>query len=83
MEVVENWSISIQRMREYFEGLPEAKIAADRILLSGCCVILVQLPDRTVGKLQFPCTRLEITGEEKAVNRIYHQFYLRFLSAGG
>ena len=44
-------------------------------------VCVIALPERRVGTLAFPQTRIVISGER--AEEVYHSFFLHFASAGG
>lgn len=49
---------------------------------SGSCVItLIALPQRPVGLISFPQTRIKIEGP--GAEAFYHGFFLHFISGGG
>lgn len=70
MKYDEVWSYSVDRIQEYFDSLTE----------NDCSVNLESLPERRVGNMCFPQTRVVIEGEN--AEAIYHKFHLHFLSGG-
>ena len=70
MRYDEVWSYSVDRIQEYFDSLVE----------NSCTVELERMPERQVGRISFPQTRVVIEGED--AEHVYHGFYLHFLSGG-
>ena len=48
-----------------------------------CEIILERLPDRRLGSLVFPQSRVEISGTEEDVKKVDRKLILQFASAGG
>ena len=44
-------------------------------------VTVIPLPDRTLGSMTMPQTRIIITGDK--ADELYQRFYLSFMTAGG
>lgn len=44
-------------------------------------VTIIPLPDRALGPMIVPQTRIIISGEN--ADELYHRFYLSFMTAGG
>ena len=79
MSYDEKWSYSADRIEEYILSLGAS--GNDHIfVLDACTVRLEPLPDRQVGMLTFPQTRIIIEGP--GAETFYHDFYLHFLSGG-
>lgn len=70
MRYDEVWSYSVDRIQEYFD------LADDR----GCTIELEAMPERKMGIISFPQTRVVIDGDD--AEQVYHGFYLHFLSGG-
>ena len=49
--------------------------------LPDCTVVIGELPDRYIGGLAFPQTRVQINGP--GADPFHHEFKLHFLSGGG
>lgn len=82
MSVSEIWTLDRQRLEAYFNSLPGfAPWGEGRWQGENCLVVLESLPERALGPLRLPQTRLEFLGE--AAETVYAAFRLRFLSAGG
>jgi len=67
-EYDEVWSLKAGEVEAFFDGQYED-------------VSVIPLPDKMIGALTLPQTRIIIKGE--SAEEIYHQFRLHFLKAGG
>lgn len=83
----ETWSYSYDRIEQYLSdcGAARGEVSCDSsdgsvYLLENCEVTISPLPERTVGKLSLPQTRIRISGPGS--EDFYHGFYLHFLSGG-
>ena len=75
----EIWSYEYDRILEYF--MENGAAASGSLLrLPGCTVTLQPQPGRKLGDLVLPRTRVIIEGEDS--EKVYHAFYLNFLSGG-
>ena len=82
MKYDEVWSYPVDRISEYFRSRG-ASSHGSAYLLDDVEIQLIALEDRAVGPISFPQTRVIIEGDsEDEVERIYHAFYLNFLSGG-
>ena len=84
MKYDEVWSYPIDRIRNYFNSVYECtdsegseSVFSDGVSFS---LKLEALPDRQVGPISFPQTRVVIEGTD--AEQVYHGFYLHFLSGG-
>ena len=78
----EVWSYSVDRISEYFQNRG-AESHGSAYVLGGAEIRLEELAERQVGSISFPQTRVIIEGDnDSEVERIYHAFYLNFLSGG-
>lgn len=83
MDYDENWGIAFSRVTDYFSSLGDVDKTSDTsFVFRSAEITLEQLPDRRMGSLRFPRTRVCITGDADA-DEIHRRFYYRFLSAGG
>ncbi len=85
----EKWSYTYEQIEEYVMSCgakkagpcgPDASYVC-RYILPDCEVTLEALPDRPMGNLVFPNTRIRIEGP--GADSFYHGFRLRFISGGG
>lgn len=67
-EYDEIWAVDAERIHSFFKDHKKD-------------VKIVSLPERKLGSYTIPQTRIIITGEN--ADELYHQFRLRFLTAGG
>ena len=80
----EIWSIPLERVRAFFLAQPDvAAEAADRFRYESCRISVEPLSPALEGMWAAKRTRLRLEGREEDVARIYHRFFLQFLSAGG
>jgi hypothetical protein len=64
----EVWAVDADRIKDFFcENCNDVKV--------------IPLPDRTLGSMKMPQTRIIITGDN--ADELYHRFYLSFMTAGG
>ena len=66
----EVWALDSERVRLFFEDHNEDEN-----------VIVTALPERKLGSISIPQTRIIIAGEN--ADDLYHRFLLQFISAGG
>ena len=64
----EVWAVDAVRIRTFFNGQNDD-------------VTVIPLPDKTVGPMTIPQTRIIITGVN--AEELYRRFYLSFMTAGG
>lgn len=64
----EVWAVDAKRIRTFFNDHPDE-------------VTVIALPDRKLGSMTMPQTRIIITGEN--ADELYRRFYLSFMTAGG
>ena len=83
MVIDENWGVSIQRVREFFEVQPDVIQEEQDFRFGRCRITLTPVSGTLLGKWEMPRTRLQMEGPEEEVQIIHRRFYLRFLSAGG
>ena len=64
----EIWAVDADRIKDFFS--------------ENCdCVTVTSLPDRKLGSMVMPQTRIIIEGDN--ADELYHRFYLSFMTAGG
>ena len=73
------WSYTFDRIEEYILGCG-AERSNSVYSMDGCDVELESLPDRPLGPLAIPQTRVRISGQK--AEALYQEFYLHFLSGG-
>lgn len=78
----EVWGIRSLRAAEFFaDAGGTAGENGSCFTFENAAVILEPQPDRKLGSLIIPGTRIKITGD--GADELYHKFWLKFLSAGG
>lgn len=66
----EVWSVPARRIEEYFKTAHKA----------GCEISVTSLPERALGKLSFPQTRVVIDGD--CAEDVHRAFSINFLCGG-
>lgn len=80
----QDWAVSFERIDDFFRNDPEiTPRAPGQYAYKTCEIILARLPDRRLGPLVFPRSRVEISGMDEDAEKIYRRFFLQFASAGG
>ena len=83
MIIEENWAISIERARRFWESQPDVTKDADGYCLGSCRITLCEPAPGPKGLFSLPRTLLRIEGPEAEVSSFHYRFWIRFLSAGG
>ena len=80
----EIWSVSIQRVRDFFQAQPDVTAAnGDSYTFQSVHITLEELEPTGSSIFSASRTRLVLEGPEEEVNAIHRRFFLQFLSAGG
>ena len=78
----EIWAVSYERICEFFERVSGIQsISCGKYSGDGVQIVVSRLPERALGSLRFPQTRVIIDGSGS--EDLYKIFQLHFLSAGG
>ena len=80
----ETWSVSIQRARAFFreqEDVTEESINA--FLYNTCRITLTELKPKGMGVWAAKRIKICMEGEDADVEKIYHRYFIQFLSTGG
>ena len=83
MIIEENWAISIERARRFWESQPDVTKDGTGYRFGSCRSTLCESAPGPKGLFSLPRTLLRIEGPEAEVSSIHHRFWIRFLSAGG
>lgn len=84
MQISEIWSISDERIKDFFLTQNDVRQNADdRFSYGQCEVRLSSMPQRQIGRFCFPQTQVEFEGPESDTEEIHRRFVLQFISAGG
>ena len=83
MMIDENWAVAPERVQAFFAEFPGAVATVDGFRIDGCQIRLTAVDGTLMGKWAMKRTRIQMEGPEEAVQAIYRNFFLRFLSAGG
>ena len=82
MKHEEIWAVSYERICEFFEKTPGIQlIGCGEYSGEGIQIMVSCLPERALGSLKFPQTKVYIDGVNS--EDFYRFFRLHFLSAGG
>lgn len=83
VNIEELWGISSGRIREFFLSQKDViQTGENSFSYQQAVVMVTPLPDKKMGSIIIPQTRVTVSGEEGA-EEIHRRFELRFLSAGG
>ena len=74
------WGFPSERIREYLEERG-AETGSGVYSCAGCVATVEALPDRRIGNIFLPQTRVRMEGP--GAEAFHHEFLLRFLSGGG
>lgn len=84
MQIIEVWSISAERIRDFYLSQNDVlQTGYDRFSCGPCELSLTALPHRQMGGFRFPQTKVEFCGPEEETVKIHRRFVFQFLSAGG
>ena len=80
----EIWSVSIQRARSFFREQEDvAEENANTFLYGTCRVELTELKPKGMGVWAAKRIQVRMEGEAEDVEKIYHRYFMQFLSTGG
>ena len=80
----ETWSVSIQRARAFFREQEDVTEEGINDFVCGSCRIrLTELKPKGMGIWAAKRIKLHMEGEDADVEKIYHRYFLQFLSTGG
>ena len=80
----ETWSVSIQRARAFFREQEDVTEEGINAFVCGSCRIrLTELKPKGMGIWAAKRIKLHMEGEDADVEKIYHRYFLQFLSTGG
>ncbi len=84
MRIQEVWSVSAERIRDFYLSQNGVLQKEEGLFSLGSCELGVEpLPPRKVGSFSFPQTRVVFSGPEEETAAIHRRFVLQFISAGG
>ena len=84
MEIREIWSVSDERIKDFFLAQEDVRQNEDISFSCGPCVICIaSLPPRQIGRFRFPQTKVLFSGPDEETAAIHRRFVLQFISAGG
>lgn len=80
----EIWSISIQRARAFFREQEDVTEENANLFRFGSCQIrLTERKPNGMGIWAAKRIQLRLEGEDADVEKIYHRYFIHFLSTGG
>lgn len=80
----ETWSVSIQRARDFFrEQSDVSEEGINTYVFNTCRITLTELKPKGMGVWAAKRIRLHMEGAEADVEKIYHRYFIQFLSTGG
>jgi len=80
----ETWSVSLQRARAFFREQPDVTEETANVFVFGTCRIeLTELKPKGMGVWAAKRIKVYMEGEDSDVEKIYHRYFIQFLSTGG
>ena len=80
----ETWGIAVDRARAFFREQEDVREEnRNLVVYESCHVTLTELKPKGMGVWAAKRTKVNMEGEEKDVEEIYHRFFIRFLTTGG
>ena len=79
----ELWSVSISRIRAFFDTQPDIIPTDTGYQYSTCHITLTEMPPKDSARFQIPRTQVVFDGLDADVSEIYHSFMIQFLTTGG
>ena len=80
----ETWSVSIQRARSFFRDQEDVTEESINCFTYGSCrITLTELKPKGMGVWAAKRIQVRMEGEPEDVERIYHRYFIQFLSTGG
>ena len=80
----ETWSISIQRARAFFREQEDVTEESANVYCCGTCrITLTEQKPKGMGVWAAKRIQVRMEGEDADVEKIYHRYFIQFLSTGG
>ena len=79
----ELWSVSIKRIRAFFDSQPNVTPTDTGYQYGKCHITLTEVPPRDSAHFSIPRTQVVSDGLDADVSEIYHSFMIQFLTTGG
>ena len=80
----EIWSVAASRARNFFRSLEDVTEESANVFLFGSCrVTITEMKPRGMGVWAAQRIRVNMEGEDADVEKLYHRFFMQFLSTGG
>jgi hypothetical protein len=79
----ELWSVSISRIRAFFDTQPNITPTDTGYQYGNCLITLTEVPPKDSARFPIPRTQVVFDGSDTDVSDIYHRFMIQFLTAGG
>ena len=80
----EIWSVAASRARSFFRSLEDVTEESANVFLFGSCrVTITEMKPRGMGVWAAQRIRVNMEGEDADVEKLYHRFFMQFLSTGG
>ena len=80
----EIWSVSIQRARAFFREQEDVQEESSNTYIFGSCRIqLTELKPKGMGVWAAKRIKVHMEGDDAEVEKIYHRYFIQFLSTGG
>ena len=83
MKVIsETWSVSLERIQNFLLLQGAEHKERDRFVLGRVEIVVKAAAPRKIGRFSIPGTLVEFRGEDSETDKLYHSFFLNFISAG-
>jgi len=80
----ETWSVPTQRVRTFFREQEDVtEESANVFLFASCRITLTELKPKGMGVWAAKRVKVRMEGEDADVEKIYHRYFIQFLSTGG
>ena len=80
----ETWGIAVDRARAFFQEQEDVWEENRNLFhFNTCHITLIELKPKGMGVWAAKRTRVQMEGDDRDVEEIYHRFFIRFLTTGG
>ena len=80
----ETWGIAVDRARAFFQEQEDVREEnRNSFHFNTCHITLIELKPKGMGVWAAKRTRVQMEGDDRDVEEIYHRFFIRFLTTGG
>ena len=80
----ETWSVPMQRARTFFREQEDVTEESSNVYRFGSCrITLTELKPKGMGVWAAKRIKVHMEGDDADVEKIYHRYFIQFLSTGG